>query len=68
MTQTLIVIKPDADGVDVPLMVNHPINIGADEQVGPKRAPGVGEHNEQILAELGYDEAQIDQYKNDGTV
>ena len=36
------------------MTVNSPIEIGGQEKVAARRAPGVGEHSEQVLREAGY--------------
>ena len=47
---------PSQDDIDVPLLVNHPLKITSVPSVETKRAPGLGEHSAEILAELGYSE------------
>ncbi|MFT4820799.1 MAG: crotonobetainyl-CoA:carnitine CoA-transferase CaiB-like acyl-CoA transferase, partial [Candidatus Azotimanducaceae bacterium] len=60
LTLNNMVVAPlDAD-MGMPWVVNHPINAVNVPQVGPKRAPEVGEHSRQILQSLGYDDVQID--------
>ena len=55
---------PERDDVTVPLIVNHPIQISSVPQVGPTRAPDLGEHAEDILKELGYDKEAIADMKD----
>ena len=55
---------PERDDVTVPLVVNHPIQITSVPQVGPIRAPDLGEHAEDILKELGYDQEAIADMKD----
>jgi crotonobetainyl-CoA:carnitine CoA-transferase CaiB-like acyl-CoA transferase len=38
------------------------------KKVGPVRAPALGEHSKQILADLGMTDAEIEQLHNDGVV
>ena len=48
-------VVPPSDGeMDIPLIINHPLNVSNVEQVGPRRAPEVGEHSDDILKDLGY--------------
>ena len=49
-------------------MINHPIKVSSVAQVGPKRAPGLGEHGSEILRELGYEEHQIESMKGKGVI
>ena len=59
---------PERDDVTVPLIVNHPIQISSVPQVGPTRAPDLGEHAEDILKELGYDQEAIADMKDRGVI
>ena len=59
---------PERDDVTVPLIVNHPIQISSVPQVGPIRAPALGEHAEDILKELGYDQEAIADMKDRGVI
>jgi formyl-CoA transferase len=63
-----MVVPPSDDEMDVPLILNHPIKVSNVEQVGPKRAPELGEHNAQILQSLGYSEADIQQLREQGAI
>ena len=59
---------PERDDVTVPLIVNHPIQISSGPQGGPIRAPDLGEHAEDILKELGYDQEAIADMKDRGVL
>jgi crotonobetainyl-CoA:carnitine CoA-transferase CaiB-like acyl-CoA transferase len=63
-----MVVPPVDDDVDIPLIVNHPIKISNVAQVGPKRAPELGEHSEEILDSLGYSDAEIQVFKDKGVI
>jgi len=52
-------VQPKVDNIETPWIINHPIQVSGAPQVGPVRAPGLGEHNAEILAELGYTPADI---------
>lgn len=54
-----IAIIPDKDSVGVPLLMNHPIQVSGAEHAQVVAAPGLGEHSEEILAELGYDQNAV---------
>ena len=53
---------------DTMLTVNSPIWIDGSKKVQPRRAPGIGEHSDQVLREAGYDEAAIKQLRGSGAV
>jgi crotonobetainyl-CoA:carnitine CoA-transferase CaiB-like acyl-CoA transferase len=59
--QNQMAIAPEDDRIKTPLLINHPIQISNVPKVGPKCAPGLGEHNEEILTELGFDAEAISQ-------
>jgi len=59
---------PEREDVTVPLILNHPIQITSVPQVGPTRAPELGEHAEEILGELGYDDSVIAHMKDRGVI
>ena len=49
-------VAPEEPDHPVPLIINHPVKATNVPQVGPRRAPMMGEHNDEILQELGYDD------------
>src|SRR3954469_18964914 len=53
---------------DTMLTVNSPIWIDDSKKVQPRRAPGIGEHSDQVLREAGYDDASIRQLRASGAV
>lgn len=61
-------VKPNDPDHPVPLIINHPVKITSVPQVGPERAPGMGEHNHEILKELGYSDAQIAELEAHGVI
>jgi crotonobetainyl-CoA:carnitine CoA-transferase CaiB-like acyl-CoA transferase len=61
-----MVVAPTDPDIDVPFIINHPIKISNLDQVGPKRAPELGEHTDEILQNLGYSHQQILALKDKG--
>ena len=50
---------PSDPSVPSPLVINHPLNIDGLGRRGIRHAPEVGEHTDEVLAEMGYDSARI---------
>jgi formyl-CoA transferase len=50
------------------LTINSPIWVDGSKKVPPRRAPGIGEHSDEILRSAGYDEAAIRQLRASGAV
>lgn len=63
-----MVSEPVGEGVASPQIINHPVNVDGLGRAGPRHAPGIGEHSREVLAELGYSEAAIDQLAADGVI
>ena len=61
-------LSPTDPRIDTPLLLNHPIKVTSVPPVGPERAPELGEHTAEILAELGYDVDAIRTMREDGVV
>ena len=63
-----IAIAPDDEGIAAPLLMTHPVKVTSTPPVGPKRAPALGEHTAEVLAELGYSTDEISAMREDGVV
>jgi len=65
-----------ANGIVVPLegvdeldsAISSPITVLASPKVPARRAPGLGEHNDEVLAELGFSHADIDAFRTAGVI
>ena len=50
------------------LTVNSPFWVADAAKVAPRRAPGIGEHSDEILRALGYADADISKLRASGAV
>ena len=53
---------------DLAYTINSPINLRGASKVSAKRAPELGEHNEDILTQLGFSDADIATLRNEGAI
>ena len=63
-----IVVPLEGAGGHLQFTISSPIQVHDVDKVAAKRAPELGEHNEEILQELGFDAKQIDSFLESGTV
>ena len=63
-----IVVPLEGAGAKLTSTISSPIQVHGVNKVTAKRAPEIGEHNEEILQELGFDAKQIDNFLTSGTV
>lgn len=61
-------VPPSDPSVEMPLILNHPLNIDGLGTVGPRHAPSLGEHTAEVLAELGMSAAGIADFESRGVV
>ena len=63
-----IVVPLEGAGEKLTSTISSPIQLHGVNKVTAKRAPELGEHNEEILKELGFDPKQIDSFIASGVV
>jgi formyl-CoA transferase len=63
-----IVVPLDGAGGHMQFTISSPIQVHDVDKVSAKRAPEIGEHNDEILQELGFDPKQIDSFLASGAV
>ena len=61
-------VSPPVDDVGIDYIINDPVNVDGVARVGAKKAPGIGEHTDEVLTELGFDEDQISRFHEQGVV
>jgi len=60
-------VEPIED-VGMSRVIRDPVNVDGVRRVGVKKAPELGEHSAEILAEMGYSQADIDRLRQQGVV
>jgi formyl-CoA transferase len=63
-----IVVPLEGAGGKLTSTVSSPIQVHGVEKVAAKRAPEIGEHNDQVLQQLGFSTAEIDGLRASGAV
>ncbi len=53
-------VEPPEGELETPVIIKNPITVTSAPQVEPRRAPSLGEHGREILAELGYSSERIE--------
>ncbi|MGY3549005.1 crotonobetainyl-CoA:carnitine CoA-transferase CaiB-like acyl-CoA transferase [Bradyrhizobium sp. USDA 4472] len=62
------ILVPIAEGGEVTTTVDSPVVIKESPKVAPRTAPALGEHTDEVLEELGFDAAQIDELRAAGAI
>ena len=68
LTENGIVVPLEGAGGDLKTTISCPIQVHGVAKERAKRGPELGEHNEQVLAELGFTPAQIDGLRAGGAI
>ena len=63
-----IVVPLEGAGEKLTSTISSPIQVHGVNKVTAKRAPELGEHNQEVLQELGFDATQIDSFLESGVV
>jgi crotonobetainyl-CoA:carnitine CoA-transferase CaiB-like acyl-CoA transferase len=63
-----IVVPLEGAGGKLTSTISSPINVHGVTKVPAKRAPGLGEHNEEVLRQLGFDTAEVNALHANGAV
>ena len=63
-----IVVPLEGAGGKLQFTISSPLQVHGVSKVPARRAPEIGEHNEQVLQQLGFDANQIESFREDGVV
>ncbi len=63
-----IVVPLDGAGGKLASTISSPIQVHGVPKVPARRAPGIGEHNEEVLRQLGFDSTEIDGLRASGAI
>ena len=63
-----IVVPIEGAGENLKLTVSSPIQVHGVAKVTAKRGPDLGEHNDQVLKELGFDGKEIERLRASGVI
>src|ERR1700756_613782 len=63
-----IVVPLDGAGGKLATTISSPLQVHGVTKVAAKRAPKIGEHNEEVLRQLGFSASEIDGLHESGTV
>jgi crotonobetainyl-CoA:carnitine CoA-transferase CaiB-like acyl-CoA transferase len=63
-----IVVPIEGAGGKLQFTISSPLRIQGVDKVPARRAPDLGEHNEEILRQLGFDSSQIERLRAGGVV
>jgi crotonobetainyl-CoA:carnitine CoA-transferase CaiB-like acyl-CoA transferase len=63
-----IVVPLEGAGEKLTSTISSPIQVQGVTKVPARRAPGIGEHNEEVLKELGFSTDDIDGFRSSGTI
>jgi crotonobetainyl-CoA:carnitine CoA-transferase CaiB-like acyl-CoA transferase len=63
-----IVVPLEGAGGKLTTTISSPIQVHGVAKVGAKRAPKIGEHNKQVLEQLGFSAAEVDALRASGAV
>src|SRR5712664_3094768 len=63
-----IVVPFEGAGEKLTSTISSPIQVHGITKVPARRAPGIGEHNDEVLKELGFTAGDIDGFRASGTI
>lgn len=61
-------VAPPIEDVGIDFIINDPVNVEGVARIGATKAPELGEHTNEILAEFGYDSAAVSALREKGVL
>ena len=61
-------VSPPLQDLGMTHVIRDPINVDGLDRVGARPAPDIGQHNDEVLTELGYSVEDIVQLRADGVI
>jgi len=68
LLENQIIVPIDDGSANRRYTVNSPVTMKESPKIAPRIAPGLGEHTDQILQELGFKASQIEGFRASGAV
>jgi crotonobetainyl-CoA:carnitine CoA-transferase CaiB-like acyl-CoA transferase len=68
LSENGIIVPLSGAGGNLKSTISSPIHVHGVTKLPAKRAPELGEHNEEILNELGFNSKEIDDFRTNGTL
>jgi len=63
-----IVVPIEGAGERVKFTVSSPLTVHNVSKVAARRAPEIGEHNDELLQELGFSKEEINEFRASGAI
>ena len=63
-----IIVPLEGAGENLKYTISSPLKVHGVQKVPARRAPDVGEHNDEVLEELGFTSKEIEELRTSGTI
>lgn len=62
------ILRPPDEPIGADYVINHPVNVETSKRAPVKRAPDIGEHSDEVLSELGFENEEIARLRDSGVI
>ena len=62
------ILRPPDEPIGADYVINHPVNVETSKRAPVKRAPDIGEHSDEVLTELGFENEEIARLRDSGVI